>query len=45
MASEKKKRKTDKRLHWGRGKYIPIDLWNTQKMIDKLKKEKEVSNG
>ena len=26
-------------------KYIPIDLWNTQKMIDKLKKEKEVSNG
>ena len=22
MASEKKKRKTDKRLHWGRGKYF-----------------------
>jgi hypothetical protein len=22
MASEKKKRKADKRLHWGRGKYF-----------------------
>lgn len=22
MSSEKKKRKTDKRLHWGRGKYF-----------------------
>jgi len=26
-------------------KYIPIELWNTQKMIDELKIEKEVNNG
>ena len=26
-------------------KYIPIELWNVQKMIDELKLEKEVNNG
>lgn len=26
MASEKKKRKTDKRLHWGRGKSFMKDV-------------------
>jgi len=26
-------------------KYIPIELWNVQKMIDEVKLEKEVNNG
>lgn len=54
MASEKKKRKTDKRLHWGRGKYFMkwvgkgikglTYFTSSQRRSDKLSLKKEIDN-